>query len=47
MEDAEQQFPDKQESQVLQDVNIEIGTKPDAVKETEVTEEVASEENEF
>ncbi|ORU00696.1 Cell division initiation protein DivIVA [Anaerovibrio sp. JC8] len=50
LEDAEQQFPDKQESQVLQDVNIEIGTKPADVQEQEVTEEeaeVASEENEF
>ena len=46
LEDAEQQFPDKQESQVLKNVNIEIGTKPDDVQELEASEEVASEENE-
>ena len=46
LEDAEQQFPDKQESDVLKEVNIEIGTKPEDVQELEAADEVASEENE-
>ena len=46
LEDAEQQFPDNQESDVLKNVNIEIGTKPDDVQELEASGEVASEENE-
>ncbi|WP_027406303.1 DivIVA domain-containing protein [Anaerovibrio sp. RM50] len=46
LEDMEQQFPDKQNSQVLQDVNIEIGTKPEDNYDNEAAAEVASEENE-
>ncbi len=46
LEDMEQQFPDKQNSQVLQDVNIEIGTKPEDNHDNEAAAEVASEENE-